>query len=107
VKLPVPFPSEVCASEIPGLEEALQHIPREVTELEPSEETLPPPSAVAWVMLLMAFVPTDGASSAFFLHVVIVARIIPASSSLSKVVKQVVCGIALSFWRGSMVFRFV
>jgi hypothetical protein len=60
---PVPLPSEVALSAVVGLAAALQHTPRAVTGSPPSEVTLPPPVAVAPVILEIAVVVTAGVVS--------------------------------------------
>jgi hypothetical protein len=60
---PVPLPSEVMLSAVVGLAVVLQHAPRAVTDSPPSDVTLPPPVAVAPVILEIAAVATVGVVS--------------------------------------------
>ena len=39
---PMPVPLAICCPEIEGFEDVLQHTPRDITDVPPSEMTLPP-----------------------------------------------------------------
>jgi len=59
VKLPVPVPLTVLLPETVGVDEVLQQTPLAVTEEPPSEETVPPDTAVVEVAELIEVVVTD------------------------------------------------
>jgi len=60
VNAPVPVPSVVLLSEVVGLTEVLQQIPRAVTLAPPLEVTFPPPDAVVEVIDVIVAVVTVG-----------------------------------------------
>ena len=60
VKLPVPVPLVVLMSFIVGLDEVLQHTPRDVTDKYPSEVTFPPHTALFAVIEVTFAVVTLG-----------------------------------------------
>ena len=60
VKLPVPLPLLVLLSPVVGLPPVFQQTPRAVTDVPPSEVTLPPQDAVVVVMELTLATVTAG-----------------------------------------------
>jgi len=60
VKIPVPVASVVLASAMVGFGEVLQHTPRSVTEVYPSEVTFPPAVAEVAITALAAVVVKVG-----------------------------------------------
>jgi len=59
VKLPVPVPLTVLLPETVGVDEVLQQTPLAVTEEPPSDETVPPDTAVVEATELTAAVVTE------------------------------------------------